>query len=113
MPGGFTFAVIGHNEADRLHVALGQALEAARPGDSVWFVDSASTDGSAARAAELGAEIVDAPLGKGRAMMIAIERCCTPYVCFVDGDLESSDCNVPAALRDGVVASEADLVVGG
>ena len=70
-----TFAVVGHDEARTLPIALGQAFEAAETQDAVWFVDSASTDGSAEVAAGLGAEVVTAPLGKGRAMAHAIERC--------------------------------------
>jgi glucosyl-3-phosphoglycerate synthase len=112
MGGGFTFAVLGHNEADRLHVAVGQALDAAGPRDRVWFVDSASTDGSGKLAADLGAEVIDAPLGKGRAINTALELCDTEYICFVDGDLESSDCNVSAALREGALATGADMVIG-
>jgi hypothetical protein len=108
----FTFAVVGHNEANSLHVAIGQALEAAAPGDRVWFVNSASTDDSAARAAALGAEVVDAPLGKGAAMAVAIKRCRDGRLCFLDADIESSECNIPATLRRAVVDSGADMVVG-
>ena len=63
-----TFAVIGHNEAPTVANAIGQAAEAAESGDRVWFVDSASTDDSAAIATSLGAEVIAAPLGKGQAM---------------------------------------------
>lgn len=109
---GFTFAVIGHNEAARLHVAIEQALAAAGPGDRVWFVDSASDDDSAQVAATLGAEVVRAPLGKGRAVATALERCRSGYVCFVDGDMEACEVNVPATLRDAVETTDADMVVG-
>ncbi len=44
----FTFAVVGRNEAERLAGMVGLALEAAQPGDRVWFVDSASEDESIA-----------------------------------------------------------------
>src|SRR5262245_16389662 len=62
----FTFAVVGHNEAATLPTALEQALDAAEPDDHVWFVDSASDDGSADVARARGAAVVVAPLGKGR-----------------------------------------------
>lgn len=107
-----TFAVIGHNEACLLATAIGQAVEAARPGDRVWFVDSASTDGSAAVARSLGIEVLAAPLGKGRAMAAALDRCAGGHLCFLDGDIESSSVNIPLTLREAVEASDADMVVG-
>lgn len=112
MGGRFSFAVVGRNEADTVAVALGHALEAAADGDRVWFVDSASSDDSAAIAARLGAEVVRAPAGKGRAMQVAIERCTEGHLVFLDADYEWSDQNIPALLRAAVVATDADMVVG-
>ena len=63
----FTFAVLGRDEAPRLAYPLRQALAAARPGDEVVFVDSASRDGSRAVADSLGVPTVPAPAGKGAA----------------------------------------------
>ena len=74
----FTFAVVGHNEAPLLATAVRQAMEAVEPGDGVWFVDSESSDDSAAVARSLGAEVVPAPLGKGRAMAAALIRFLVP-----------------------------------
>ena len=113
MAGSCTFAAVGHNEADRLHYALGQMFEAAAPGDEVWFVDSASTDDSAERAAALGADVVAAPLGKGGALATALARCRTPFICFVDADTEWCSSNIPAVLRDTIVHTGADMVIGG
>jgi glycosyltransferase involved in cell wall biosynthesis len=107
-----TFAVIGHNEEELLATAIAQAVEAARSGDRVWFVDSASTDGSAALARSLGVEVLAAPLGKGRAMSEVLRRCATGRVCFVDADIETSSVNIPLTLRDAIEASDADMVVG-
>ena len=112
MPAGVTFAVVGHNEVDRLALALGQAQAAAGPDDVVWFVDSASTDGSADRAAALGAEVVPAPLGKGRAVATALDRCSSEYLVLIDGDMEGSSQNIAAALRDATRAIEADMIIG-
>jgi glycosyltransferase involved in cell wall biosynthesis len=109
---GFTFAVIGHNEAERLHVALASALAAAGPADTVWFVDSGSDDDSVVRATELGAEGVKAPRGKGAAIASAWEQCETEYIAFLDGDMQSSSRNFFDALCAGVEATGADLVVG-
>src|ERR1700722_18546222 len=73
---GFTFAVVGRNEAERLAGIVGLALEAAQPGDRVWFVDSASEDDSIAVARGLGVdEVIEGPEGKGRAMDAALDRC--------------------------------------
>jgi glycosyltransferase involved in cell wall biosynthesis len=108
----FTFAVVGHNEAERLGFALGQAMDASRPGDQVWFVDSASTDGSAELAERLGADALRAPLGKGRAMAHALERCDHGYICFLDADLTWSERNLARALRDGVERHRPQMLVG-
>jgi glycosyltransferase involved in cell wall biosynthesis len=108
----FTFAVVGHNEEDRLSYALGQAFEAAGSGDRVWFVDSGSTDGSAEHAARLGAEVLYAPLGKGRAMAQALDRCRDGYICFLDGDITWSENNLALALRNGVERHRPQMLVG-
>jgi hypothetical protein len=106
-----TFAVVGHNEGRRLARSVGQALEAARPEDSVVYVDSASTDDSAEVAAALGLDVVTAPLGKGRALAAALEHCSTPLICFVDGDITWSTVNVPLALRRAYEREPADMLV--
>lgn len=106
-----TFAVIGHNEAATLRYMLDQAAGAVRPGDRLWFVDSASDDGSPELAARLGAEVLRAPLGKGRALAAAVERCETSHICFLDADALETTRNVPLTLRDGLERSAADMVV--
>lgn len=107
-----TFAVLGHNEVELLATAVGQAREALEPGDSLWFVDGQSSDGSAELAASLGAEIVEAPLGKGRAVALAIGRCETPYVCLLDADIEHSTKNIPLTLAQALEEEPADMLVG-
>jgi hypothetical protein len=107
-----TFAVIGHNEAPTVAKAIAQAAAAAEPTEQVWFVDSASTDDSAAIAASLGADVIPAPLGKGRAMSRAAELCETEYICFLDADIESSSVNIPLALRSALAAQDADMIIG-
>ena len=106
-----TFAVVGHNEAATLSNVTWQAMEAAGPGDRVWFVDSASSDGSAEIAARLGAEVIPAPLGKGRAVAEALARCETSHICFLDGDLVSSSENIPRILRQASTENDAHMVV--
>src|SRR5438552_18435019 len=90
-----TFAVVGHNEGEYLARSIGQAAAAARDGDRLLFVDGQSTDGSADLAASLGAEVVEAPLGKGRAVAAALARCEPPYIRLIDGDIEHPARHVP------------------
>lgn len=104
--------MLGHDEAGTLARVLEQALAAAGPGDQVWFVDSASNDDSARIAAALGVEVVGAPLGKGRAIATALERCRGGYLCLADADLVHSSANIPLRLREAAVASDAEMVVG-
>jgi hypothetical protein len=106
-----TFAVVGHNESERLANALEQAHTAQRPGEPVWFVDSLSSDGSAELARGLGAEVLGAPLGKGRAVSVAAELCPTRHLCVIDADLESTDLNVGTTLREALEQTGADQVV--
>jgi hypothetical protein len=108
----FTFAVVGRNEAESLHLFLGQALEAAAPGDRVWYIDSDSSDDSAERAAALGAQVIRAPAGKGRAMQRAIEECGSGYIVFGDADLTWSEHNICAVLRQAAIDTGADMVIG-
>lgn len=103
---------MAHNEADRLPYPLGLAFEAAGPRDRVWFVDSASTDDSAAVAAKLGAEVVSAPIGKGRAVARAIDLCQEGYLCLIDGDLEPSGANFPALLKEAVLRERPGMAIG-
>lgn len=116
MRGGFTFAVVGRDEAATLPHALGRALDAAGARDRTWFVDSGSTDASASIAADLGVEVVPAPVGKGRAMQVALDRAARAHpdghVVFLDADYEWSERNIPAEVRAGVEATDADLLVG-
>src|SRR5262245_35701442 len=108
----FTFAVVGHNEAATLPTALEHAFEAAEPDDHVWFVDSASDDGSADVARAQGAAVVVAPLGKGRAMATAISRCDDDFICFMDADMLETEHNIARLLREGAVASDVDMLIG-
>jgi glucosyl-3-phosphoglycerate synthase len=108
----FTFIIPAHNEQDSVATIVGQARRAARPGDRVLVVDSGSTDGTSGRAADAGAEVLRGPLGKGAAMMAGLDATVTPWVCFLDADLMSSDDNVPALLREAAVGGATDHVVG-
>jgi serine acetyltransferase len=107
--------VIGRNEGRRLRRCLGVVLGHGLP---VVYVDSASTDGSAALAREMGAEVVDldmsVPFSAARARNAGFERLTAiepgvRYVQFVDGDCEVVDGWLDAARR--ALESRADLAV--
>lgn len=106
-----TFAVVGRDESEYLGTALRQARDAARPGDEVWFVDSGSSDGSSALAASLGARVLSAPAGKGRALAQVLSQVQTERVILVDADIERTSTNIPRSLRNAAERSGADLVV--
>jgi len=108
----FTFAVVGHNEAATLRYSVEQALTAAAPGEEVWFVDSGSTDDSLDVAASLPARVIEARLGKGRAIAAALERCKRGYLCLLDADLTASESNIPRALREAAAGRAIDMLVG-
>jgi glucosyl-3-phosphoglycerate synthase len=108
----FTFAVVGHNEAPSLASVLEMAFDAAEPGDEVWFVDSASTDDSAAIAERLDATVVPAPLGKGNAIAAGFERLREGSICYLDGDVADTEHNIARLLRRAAAATDAEMVVG-
>lgn len=108
----FTFAVIGHDEGSTLRYVLDQALAATRPGDCVWFVDSASTDDSRSIAQAAGVEVLTAPLGKGRAVQTALDRCREGVLCLVDADIQYSEHNIPLRLREAMEHEDVDLLLG-
>jgi glucosyl-3-phosphoglycerate synthase len=106
----FTFAAVGRDEAERLGEALRQAREASR-GEEVWFVDSGSSDGSPEAAAALGARVLRAPAGKGRAIARVLGEVTTDYLVLLDADIDRTTSNIAARLRDAVERTGPDLVV--
>jgi glucosyl-3-phosphoglycerate synthase len=107
-----TFAVVGHDEAATLANVLEQVHEAARPGDEIWFVDSASSDGSAAIARQMDVEVLRAPLGKGRAVATVLHRVRSGFVCLIDADIIESEHNIARRLREGIEDEPVDLLIG-
>jgi len=94
MTESFGIVAIGRNEGDRLRLCLGSVRGALH---RVIYVDSASTDGSAAYARSLGLRVVE--LDHGLALSAARARNAgfakaaeaiadTEHVQFVDGDCE-------------------------
>lgn len=104
--------MIGHNEAPTLAEALDQARQAATKGDQVCFVDSASTDSSKQIALSKGVRVIDAPLGKGRAVATLLRHCETEFVCCLDGDLVGSERNIAQELATAVRRAQGDLILG-
>ena len=107
--------VIGRNEGDRLVRCLRSVDATSLP---VVYVDSASTDGSAARAAALGAVVVplgnDVPFTAGRARNAGFARLqeVAPditFVQFVDGDCEVQHGWLQAAEEH--LASQAEVAI--
>lgn len=105
--------VIGRNEGERLKRCLASLAGKASP---IVYVDSGSTDGSAAYARSVGVEVVDLDLsrpftaararneGFARLMQLAPN---SEYVQFVDGDCEVYDGWIAAA--KGVLDAEPKL----
>lgn len=107
--------VIGRNEGARLEACLQSLAPQVR---RIVYVDSGSTDGSAALARSLGAEVVDLDLGRpftaARARNAGVERLRTgvpepDYVQFVDGDCTVEAAWVGTAVQ--VFAEHPDAVV--
>lgn len=86
--------IIARNEADR----IGDAIRAVRPlADDVVVVDSGSTDGTQALAAELGARVVHNPWpGYGLQKRFGEDLCRHPWLLNVDADEVLS----PALVRE-------------
>lgn len=76
------------------------------------FVDSASLDQSVQIAVDCGVDVIEAPLGKGRAMRRALAACETEYLCFIDADIHDSERNIPRELAKAVRAGDRTMVVG-
>jgi glycosyltransferase involved in cell wall biosynthesis len=111
--------VAAHNEADRIEhtiAALREAFSDAR----ILVADDASTDDTAARAQQAGAEVVTAPrnIGKGGANTLAARRVLSlaltpqaPVFVLCDGDLGDTARQLPALVA-AVRRGECDLAVG-
>jgi dTDP-L-rhamnose 4-epimerase len=96
------------NEALALPWVLGRMPEGYR----AIVVDNGSTDGSAAIAAELGAEVVGQALrGFGAACWSGLVAATSPTVCFMDCDGSLDPSELPA-VAGPVEAGAADLVMG-
>jgi glycosyltransferase involved in cell wall biosynthesis len=92
--------------------ALGWVLPRLPEGFRAVVVDNGSTDGSADRAARLGATVVRAPVrGFGSACYAGLESASSEVVCFMDCDASLDPAHLPA-VSAAVVDGTADLVLG-
>lgn len=107
-----TFSIIAHNEGSTIANIVRHALAARRPGDHVLVADSASTDGTAENARAAGADVISAPLGKGRAMAAVVAEAHSPWICFLDGDVPEGNQNFAAELRAHIENGTADHILG-
>lgn len=80
-----------HNECETLEETVAAAL-AVRQIKKVIVVDDGSTDQTAKKAKECGAEVVRLRRnsGKGKALALGLKRVYTPWVLFLDADLGNS-----------------------
>lgn len=108
-----TFAIVAHNEESTVGAVVRAARAAARDGDAVLVVDSASEDDTARVAEAAGAEVLAGPLGKGAAMAMAARHVHTPWLCFLDGDLVGSGHDIPAILRRAALAATEEVMIVG
>ena len=92
--------------------ALPRVLASLPPGYAPLVVDNGSTDGSGARAAELGARVVFEPRrGFGAACYTGLSTATSDVVCFMDCDGSLDGASLPLVATP-VVEQRADLVLG-
>jgi glucosyl-3-phosphoglycerate synthase len=112
VPEGCAFALVGRDERATLPRLIEAVRAVARPGDEVWFVDSASSDGSAEVAGEHGVEVIEAPEGKGAAVGAALDRWdAARWLCLLDADLIDG-ARAARRLRAAIDNSDAAMIVG-
>jgi len=92
--------------------ALPYVLGRMPPGFRALVVDNGSSDGSAALAAELGAEVIQEPVrGFGAACWRGLANASSDVVCFMDCDGSLDPADLPAVC-DPVLGGDADLCLG-
>jgi hypothetical protein len=92
--------------------AVAWVLERMPPGYRPIVVDNGSTDGSGARARELGAEVVvEAQRGFGAACQAGLRAATADVVCFMDCDGSLDPADLPAVVAP-VLAGMLDLCLG-
>ncbi len=106
--------VAAHNEGQRIADTVG-ALKAAFPGARIFVADDGSSDETAARAAQAGAQVVSSGklIGKGGAVTLGAQAALLEepeLVLLCDGDLAGSAAAL-GVLLDAVERGDGDLAV--
>lgn len=100
-----------YNEAQTIAQTVG-GFRAALPDATVYVFDNASTDGSAALAANAGAQVVRVPArGKGNVVRAMFREIDADVYVMADADDTYPADEAPALVRP-ILAHEADMVVG-
>ncbi|MBS3734807.1 MAG: glycosyltransferase [Phycisphaerae bacterium] len=100
-----------HNEQATVAKVVAD-FRAALPSAEVYVFDNASTDATAAVAADAGATVIPVPQpGKGHVIAAMLERVGADYYVMADGD-DTYPADHVAALLEPVTAGRADMVVG-
>lgn len=87
--GTVSVVIPAHNEADSISDVVGdaaQALAVLEADGEVIVAASGCTDDTAEIAARSGARVVDAPAGKGNAIIAGIQASTADIICLIDGD---------------------------
>ena len=100
----FAIVTVIHDSEQELRGLLGSLVQLPEPRPRVVVVDSGSTDGGAALAAERGAEVVrlDGNRGFGAGCNAGIERVEEPVTAFVNPDVELLDDGLARLARDAL-----------
>lgn len=106
--------IAAYNEGDRIAATV-EALRSAFPGAKIFVADDGSTDDTAARAAQAGAEVVSSGklIGKGGAASLGARAALLTepeLVLLCDGDLAESAAAL-GVLLEAVESGEGDVAV--
>lgn len=108
--------VPAHNEAETIAEVVASAYDGLKALDTegeVIVSASGCTDDTAERALDAGAQVVDAPIGKGAAILRGIAASTGDIVCLIDGDLQYfGEKPLVAVLTEPILRGIADACIG-
>jgi Glycosyltransferases involved in cell wall biogenesis len=113
--GRVSVVVPAHNEAETIAEVVGdafRALELLKVEGEVLVSASGCTDATASIAADAGARVVEAPIGKGVAVRAGLAATDGEVVCLVDGDVRYfGDRPLVTILAEPILHGIADAVI--